>query len=292
MFVSLRPARIRSSLLTYALDDLRRRVGRGVVADDQLEIGERLIEDRLDRLGEIALPVVDGETDRHEPTALSHEVIHQRQPATTPACGRGRPRRGPCRLSMPRSVASARNVSGRNQRLPSACAKCSMSSAILRSRHGSGRFDVQVGMAEITFVLRDLVLGDEVIAERVPHELSDGAMILVLVHPVVAEHDVRLDAAPQFVEIVLDLVHRPMGSNSRGIGRYRRSLLGIPRNASALARASRSRSPRPRAPPSARRTRAARRAAAASCRRSRSRCRRCARRCTGRTMARCGRSPN
>jgi hypothetical protein len=44
-------------------DDLRRRVGAGVVADHQLEIGEVLREDRADRGVEMPLAVADRQAD-------------------------------------------------------------------------------------------------------------------------------------------------------------------------------------------------------------------------------------
>ena len=50
------------------------------------------------------------------------------------------------------------------------------------------------GLAEVALVLRDLVLGDEVVAERVPRQLGDRAVVLVLVVAVVAQHDVGVDA--------------------------------------------------------------------------------------------------
>ena len=41
----------------------------------------------------------------------------------------------------------------------------------------------QIGMAEVTLELGDLVLGDQVIAERVPGQLADEPVILVEIRP-------------------------------------------------------------------------------------------------------------
>jgi len=41
------------------------RVGRAVVDRDELEVGEGLSEDTLHGLSEVALPVVDGQDNRH-----------------------------------------------------------------------------------------------------------------------------------------------------------------------------------------------------------------------------------
>ena len=44
-----------------ALADSLRRIGRGVVGDDQLEIGKALIQQRLDRRHDVAFAIVDGQ---------------------------------------------------------------------------------------------------------------------------------------------------------------------------------------------------------------------------------------
>ena len=43
--------------------DRRRVVGRGVVADDQLDVAVGLVDDRFDRLAQVMLPVVDRQPD-------------------------------------------------------------------------------------------------------------------------------------------------------------------------------------------------------------------------------------
>jgi hypothetical protein len=48
-----------------SLRDLLRRIGRGVVGDDELEVSERLRKPALDRLAQEVLPVEDGESDAH-----------------------------------------------------------------------------------------------------------------------------------------------------------------------------------------------------------------------------------
>jgi hypothetical protein len=52
--------------------DLRSRIGRRVVTDDQLEVGEVLGKDRLDCLGKERLPVVHGKADAYPGTTVGH----------------------------------------------------------------------------------------------------------------------------------------------------------------------------------------------------------------------------
>ena len=49
-------------------------------------------------------------------------------------------------------------------------------------------------MSEVTFIFWDLVLEDQVVAERVPCELSDRAVILVEIFATMGEDHIRLDA--------------------------------------------------------------------------------------------------
>ena len=58
-------------------------------------------------------------------------------------------------------------------------AKCSSSSSIFRFTTVSSSGTKTFGRAEITVVLRDLVLEDQVVAERVPGQLGDEPVILV-----------------------------------------------------------------------------------------------------------------
>ena len=53
--------------------------------------------------------------------------------------------------------------------------------------------DEEVGRAEVAVVLRDLVLEDEVVAERVPGELAGQPVVLVQVLARVGEDEVGLD---------------------------------------------------------------------------------------------------
>ena len=53
--------------------------------------------------------------------------------------------------------------------------------------------DEDVRTAEIAVVLRDLVLEDQVVAERVPRELAGEPVVLVEVVPRVREDEIRLD---------------------------------------------------------------------------------------------------
>ena len=75
----------------------------------------------------------------------------------------------------------------------------------MRSAIAVGERHEQVGVAEVSVVLRDLVLGDEVIAERVPRQLADRAVVLVVVVAAMGEDDVGDDAPPEHVEHILDL---------------------------------------------------------------------------------------
>src|SRR5262245_56516005 len=64
--------------------------------------------------------------------------------------------------------------------------------------------NVEAGRAPGPVVLGDLVLEDEVVAEGVPGQLSEHAVILVRVAAPRAEHDVRRGAALELLEFLLD----------------------------------------------------------------------------------------
>ena len=59
--------------------------------------------------------------------------------------------------------------------------------------------------AEVAVDLRDLVLEDEVVAERVPCQLARKPVVLVEVVAGVREHEVGIDASLQILEHVLHL---------------------------------------------------------------------------------------
>jgi len=65
--------------------------------------------------------------------------------------------------------------------------------------------DEKVGRTQVTIVLRDLILQNEMVSERVPGELGDQAMILVQVHPIVSEDQIRVKIFFQSLEEFLDL---------------------------------------------------------------------------------------
>ena len=91
-----------------------------------------------------------------------------------------------------------------NQCLSRWLAKCrTSSSAFLCATHLVDR-DEDVWLAEIAVVLRDLVLEDQVVAERVPGQVARRAVILVEVASGVREDDVRIDLALERLEEVLD----------------------------------------------------------------------------------------
>ena len=48
-------------------------------------------------------------------------------------------------------------------------------------------------MAEVALVLGDLVLGDEVVTERVPRQPGDRLVVLVFVVTAVGQDEIRLD---------------------------------------------------------------------------------------------------
>ena len=56
------------------------------------------------------------------------------------------------------------------------------------------------GRPEVAVDLRNLVLEDQVVAERVPRQLAGEPVILVEVVPGVREHELRVDAALQILE--------------------------------------------------------------------------------------------
>ena len=62
---SRRTSRIRPIPSGIALRDFARAVGRAIVDDDELKVAEGLVEDALDRLGQVPRRVVDGHLDRN-----------------------------------------------------------------------------------------------------------------------------------------------------------------------------------------------------------------------------------
>src|SRR5262245_55457272 len=69
--------------------------------------------------------------------------------------------------------------------------------------------DVKVRISEITLVLRNFVLEDEVVSERVPLELGYDAMVLVEILGTVREDQVRFERSSSRFEEVFDLTpHR------------------------------------------------------------------------------------
>ena len=97
----------------------------------------------------------------------------------------------------PRSAMIVDRVSGRNQYLSACVPKCSaMERDLLPSSDCFRESDEQVWLTKVPLVLRDLVLGDEVSAERVPDQLGDQAVVLVFVRAMVAEHQIGIDALP------------------------------------------------------------------------------------------------
>src|SRR5271165_3543243 len=73
---------------------------------------------------------------------------------------------------------------------------------------GAGRFfqrNEEVGGTQVTVVLRDLVLQDQVVAKRIPGEVGDQAVVLVPVVAVVSEDEVGAELPLQGLELVLDL---------------------------------------------------------------------------------------
>ena len=77
-----------------------------------------------------------------------------------------------------------------NQRLSSWDAKCARISSTFRAAISSVRWHERIGRADVPVVLRDLVLEDQVVAERVPRQLGDEAMVLVQIGALVREDQV------------------------------------------------------------------------------------------------------
>src|SRR5688572_11954327 len=65
--------------------------------------------------------------------------------------------------------------------------------------------DKEVRPAEIAVVLGNLVLQDQVAAPRVPGEVTDGAVVLVPVIPIVGEDQIRIDVLLELLEELLDV---------------------------------------------------------------------------------------
>ena len=63
--------------------------------------------------------------------------------------------------------------------------------------------DERIGRADVPVVLRDLVLEDQVVAERVPRQLGDEAMVLVQIGALVREDQVGRHVSLQLLEVLL-----------------------------------------------------------------------------------------
>src|SRR5450432_3466497 len=72
-------------------------------------------------------------------------------------------------------------------------------------RRGSRKWNKEVGLAQIAFVLGDLVLGDEMIAKGVPGELGDHPMVLVQIVAVVAQNEIGILGFLELLEKILDV---------------------------------------------------------------------------------------
>ena len=146
--------------------------------------------------------------------------------------------------SIPRSRISPRKSSRSNQCLPAWLGKCRSSSVDLLLRDRRGQRHEEVRRPEVAVELRDLVLEDQVVAERVPGQLAGKPVVLVEVVAGVGEDELRVDPALQLLEELLDLAARvgeeavpePVDLDARRARRRR----GRP---AALARASSPRSP-------------------------------------------------
>ena len=108
----------------------------------------------------------------------------------------------------------------------------------LAFRYPSLEVNEDVRRAEVAVVLRDLVLEDQVVAERVPRQLRSQAVVLMQIRAAVREDQVRRDLRLQLLEEVLDRPRRRTGRSRRGSSSDDDGLSAAPsRNASALARA-------------------------------------------------------
>ena len=175
---------------------------------------------------------------------------------------------------MPRSRISEWNRSAVNHRLSSCVAKCVRINSTLRVATASLSGDEDVRRAEVAVVLRDLVLEDQVIAERVPRQLAGVAVVLMQVVPLVREDEVGRHLALQLLEPVLDAA-----AVVREVAVAEALDDDLRRGESGRERRPRSGGPLPPGPlcaeydPVDRRPRTASPRAGAGCRRSRSRCR-------------------
>lgn len=66
--------------------------------------------------------------------------------------------------------------------------------------------NVHVRLTKVSVPLRNLVFEDEMLAERIPREIRDDAMILVPVGACVGENDVGLELAGQALKRILDCI--------------------------------------------------------------------------------------
>ena len=108
------------------------------------------------------------------------------------------------------------NVSASNQCLSRWLGKCRMSSSTFSSRDLRASGTKTFGPPEVTVVLRDLVLEDQVVAQRVPGQLADEPVVLVEVVPRVGEDEVRIDVALERLEARPSPRRRRTGGTRRG----------------------------------------------------------------------------
>ena len=113
--------------------------------------------------------------------------------------------RSGARLSIPRSRASARKVSGSNQSLERWVREVLMQKLDLALKRCLAERLIDIGASKVPIPLGNLILKDHMVAKRVPGQPRDLAMILVGVIATVREYDVRIDLAFDRLEFVLEL---------------------------------------------------------------------------------------
>ena len=182
---------------------------------------------------------------RYAPSSSSGTNLTLAEPSTTLRQVNASAKRSGATASMPRRRIRPRNVSRSNQCLPRLGREVLLEQRELLARRspavsGTNTF----GRAEVAVDLRDLVLEDQVVAERVPRQLAREPVILVEVVAGVREHELRVDARLQVLEDLLDLAadvrQEPVPEPVHLDPRRRRRPRGTP---AALARASSPRSP-------------------------------------------------
>ena len=101
--------------------------------------------------------------------------------------------RSRARHSMPRRRASARNVSGSNQSFVALRREMLVQQRDLALERSLLDRLIEVGPSQVAVPLGDLVFEDQVIAEGIPGETRDFAMVLVGVIATMGEHDLRIE---------------------------------------------------------------------------------------------------